>query len=321
VSVALGVPAAAFEAAVAPALLDATEAAACAALGWVGRGEKESLDGAAVDAMRASLGQAFFEGVVVVGEGEKDEAPMLYVGERLGRQGPLADVAVDPIDGTGLASRGGAGAIAVIGAAPRGTLLQTRLSYMEKIVAGPAARGHVDPDRNPVENLLSIARAVGRSPSTLIVAMLDRPRNAHVLNAVREIGARVKLFADGDIVNGVLAALGDGRVDVLMGIGGAPEGVITACAVKALGGEMCGRFWLRDRRDCEIAAAESRSVERALLLDDLCAGSTSLFVASGLTDGDLLRGARPDGRTLRVQSLLISSRLGGARFIETLRRP
>jgi fructose-1,6-bisphosphatase II len=290
-----------FELALAPALLDATESAARAASAWVGRGDKASLDAAAVDAMRAALVEAPFEGVVVIGEGEKDEAPMLYLGERLGRTGPAADLAVDPVDGTTLASRGGPGSIAVIGAAPRGALLQTPAHYMDKVVVGPAARGQIDPERGPVDNLLAIARAVGRRPCDLVVAMLDRPRNEHVLAAVREIGARAKLFGDGDIVNALLAVLGDGRVDALMGIGGAPEGVITACAVRALGGDMCGRI----------------DPKQPLTLDDLCADPTALFVASGVTAGELLEGVRRDGTTVYVHSMVISSRNGAVRVIET----
>lgn len=305
-----------FELAVAPALVDATEAAARAAFAWVGRGDKESLDAAAVDAMRAALVDASFEGVVVIGEGEKDEAPMLYVGERLGRVGPMADIAVDPVDGTTLASRGGPGSIAVIGAAPRGALLETRLHYMDKIVVGQAARGQIDIERSPVDNMLAIARALQRPPGDLVIAILDRPRNEHVLAAVREVGAGAKLFADGDIVNGLLALL-DRRVDALMGIGGAPEGVITACAVKALGGDMCGRYWVRDERDAAIAAQEGVDLRRPLALEDLCADPHALFVASGVTSGELLEGVRRDGPAIAVQSVVISSRNGAARFIDT----
>jgi fructose-1,6-bisphosphatase II len=290
-----------FELAVAPALLDATEAAARAASAWVGRGDKASLDAVAVDAMRAALVAAPFEGVVVIGEGEKDEAPMLYVGERLGRSGPAADIAVDPVDGTTLASRGGPGAIAVIGAAPRGALLQTPAHYMDKMVVGPAARGQIDPERGPVDNLLALARALGRPPRDLVVALLDRPRNEHVVTAVREVGARAKLFGDGDIVNALLAVLGDARVDALMGIGGAPEGVISACAVRALGGDMCGRI----------------DAKQLLNLDDLCADPVAVFVASGVTSGELLEGVRCEGATVRVHSIVISSGDGTARFVET----
>jgi fructose-1,6-bisphosphatase II len=290
-----------FEHVVGPALLDATEAAARAASAWIGRGDKASLDAAAVDAMRAALVEAPFEGVVVIGEGEKDDAPMLYLGERLGRTGPVADIAVDPVDGTTLASRGGPGSIAVIGAAPRGALLQTPAHYMDKIVVGPAACGQIDPERGPVDNLLRIARALGRAPQDLVVAMLDRPRNEHVLAAVREIGARAKLFGDGDIVNALLAVLGDGRVDVLMGIGGAPEGVITACAVRALGGDMCGRI----------------DSEQPLNLEDLCAEPVALFVASGVTSGELLDGVSRTRETVHVHSLVISSRNRAIRWVET----
>jgi fructose-1,6-bisphosphatase II len=308
-----------FELLVAPSLLEATEAAAAASAAFVGRGDKERLDAAAVDAMRACFENAPFDGTVVVGEGEKDAAPMLYTGERLGAEGPRVDIAVDPLDGTTIASRGFAGAICVVAAAPFGSLPRTRLSYMDKLVVGRYARGSIDIERSPIENLLAIADALNRPPSQLVVAMLDRPRNEAHAAAAREAGARVKFFGDGDIVNALLAVLGDARVDVLMGIGGAPEGVITACAVRALGGDMCGRFWLRDDRDRAIAQSEGIDAGYPLTLRDLCASEVALFAATGVTDGEILRGCNVRGDRIRTHSILISSLRGSTRYVETQR--
>jgi fructose-1,6-bisphosphatase II len=310
-----------FELLVAPALLAATEAAAAASAPLVGRGDKERLDAAAVDAMRASFENAPFDGTVVVGEGEKDAAPMLYTGEHLGAEGPRVDIAVDPLDGTTIASRGASGAICVVAAAPFGALPRTRLSYMDKLVVGSHARGSIDIECTPAQNLTAIAEALNRPPKQLVVAMLDRPRNEPYAEAVRAIGARVKFFGDGDIVNALLAVLGDERVDVLMGIGGAPEGVITACAVRALGGDMCGRFWLRDERDRAIARSEGIDVDYALSLGDLCASPMALFAATGVTDGDLLRGCRTQADAVRTHSIVISSFESSVRYVDTVRAP
>ena len=237
------------------AFVRSTEAAAIAAGRLVGLGDKNAVDGAAVEAMRTALRDAALAGVVVIGEGEKDEAPMLYHGEEIGNgNGPSLDVAVDPIDGTTLASRGGPGAISVIAAAPRGTLFRTRVPYMDKLVTGPAGRGIVSIDLPLEENLRLLARAKGREVSDLTVALLDRPRNEPLMRQVRAAGARVRVFGDGDVANSVYAVLEErANVDVLAGIGGSPEGVIAACAARALGGEMQGRLWPRDEADEAIA--------------------------------------------------------------------
>ena len=296
----------------------ATEAAAVAAGRLVGLGDKNAVDGAAVEAMRTSLREASLAGIVVIGEGEKDEAPMLYHGEEVGTgQGPSLDVAVDPIDGTTLASKGGPGAISVIAAAPRNALFRTRVAYMDKVVTGPAGRGVVSIDAPVEENLRALARAKGREVSDLIVALLDRPRNEHLIKAVRTAGARVRVFGDGDVANAVYSVLEDrARVDMLAGIGGSPEGVIAACAVRALGGEMQGRLWSRGPEDEEIAREEGVDMARTLTLDDLCASEHALFAATGVTDGEMLKGVSYRRGSAYTQSIVISTYTRSVRTID-----
>ena len=289
-------------------LMRATEAAAIAAGHYVGRQDKIAIDGAAVDAMRRELARAHLEGKVAIGEGEKDQAPMLYIGEHVGRgEGPLLDIAVDPIDGTTLASKGGAGALSVVAAAPLGSLLRTHLPYMEKLVAGPAGRGVISVELSIAENIRALARAMGREPSEITVAVLDRPRNAYVFQGIAETGARARLFSDGDIANALIAVAPDRpQIDLLAGIGGAPEGVVSACAVKALGGEMQARLWIRDARDAEIAAGEKLDPKRILTLADLCTADSAFFAATGVTDGELLDGVRYLHGEAHVNSIVIS---------------
>lgn len=300
------------------AFVRSTEAAAIAAGRLVGLGDKNAVDGAAVEAMRTALSGAALAGVVVIGEGEKDEAPMLYHGEEIGNgQDPALDVAVDPIDGTTLASRGGPGAISVIAAAPRGSLFRTRVPYMDKLVTGPAGRGVVSIDLPLEENLRRLARAKGRDVSDLTVALLDRPRNEHLMRQVRAAGARVRVFGDGDVANSVYAVLEErANVDVLAGIGGAPEGVIAACAVRAIGGEMQGRLWPRNEADEAIAAEEGHDIRKTLTLDDLCGSSDALFAASGVTDGEFLDGVRYRRGSAFTQSFVISTYTRSVRTID-----
>ncbi len=287
----------------------ATEAAAIASARLVGLGDKNAVDQAAVDAMRKILGVVDVDGVVVIGEGEKDEAPMLYIGEKLGTgDGPAVDIAVDPIDGTTLAARGGPGAISVVAAARRGTLFHTRIPYMDKIVVGPAGTGRISIDRPLRENIRALAAEMHRPVSEITVALLDRPRNECLVREVREIGARIRLFNDGDVAEAIIATLADrSRIDMLAGIGGAPEGVVTACAVKALGGDMQGRIWLRNEGDAEIARQEGIDPNKTLLLDDLCAAEDALLAATGVTDGELLAGVRFADGAAFTQSIVIST--------------
>ncbi len=300
------------------ALVRATEAAAIAAGRLVGLGDKNAVDGAAVEAMRTALAGAELAGIVVIGEGEKDEAPMLYHGEEVGNgKGPSLDVAVDPIDGTTLASRGGPGAIAVIAAAPRGALFRTRVPYMEKIVVGPAGRGVISIERPLEENLRVLAMAKGREVSDLTVALLDRPRNENLMRAVRAAGARVRVFGDGDVANAVYAVMEErASVDMLAGIGGSPEGVIAACAARALGGEMQGRLWARDERDEAIATGEGLTIGKTLTLDDLCASRDAIFAATGVTAGEFLEGVRYRTGSAFTQSIVISTYTHSVRTVD-----
>jgi fructose-1,6-bisphosphatase II len=297
----------------------ATEAAAIASARMVGLGDKNAVDQAAVDAMRKVLGDVDVAGTVVIGEGEKDEAPMLYIGETLGTgDGPAVDIAVDPIDGTTLASRGGPGAISVVAAAQRGTLFRTRIPYMDKLVVGPAGTGRISIDRPLSENIRALAAEMHRPVSEITVALLERPRNDHLVREVREMGARIRLFRDGDVANAIIAVLTDRtRIDMLAGIGGAPEGVVTACAVKALGGDMQGRLWLRDAADAAIAAEEGIDPAKTLLLDDLCAADDALLAATGVTDGEFLAGVRFGDGAVYTQSIVISTYTGTIRTSDT----
>lgn len=300
-------------------LVRATEAAAIAAGRLVGRGDKNAIDAAAVDAMRAFLGEVDVAGTVVIGEGEKDEAPMLYIGEYLGTgDGPALDVAVDPIDGTTLAARGGDGAIAVVAAARRGSLFHTHVPYMEKIVAGPAGRGRISLDVPLRDNIRALAEALERPVGEITVALLDRPRNEGLIEECRAIGARVSQFGDGDVARGIMAVMSEtSRIDMLAGIGGAPEGVVTAVAVKALGGEMQGRLWFRDAHDRELARRDGLDPAKLLRLDDLCAADDGILAATGVTDGTFLAGVRYVRGSAYTQSLIISTISRTVRTLDT----
>ncbi len=299
-------------------LVRVTEAAAMAAAPFAGRRKKEAADQAAVDAMRRALTTVPIDGEVVIGEGEKDEAPMLYIGERIGTGSPpAADIAVDPIDGTTMLSVGKPGSISVVALADRGCLFASHLAYMDKIVVGPGARGAIDLNASVPENLHAIARATGRKVRTLTVIVLDRPRNAALIEAVEKVGARLRLITDGDVVAGILPALWNGGgVDALMGIGGAPEGVVTACAVKCLGGDMQGRLWAKDDKDRAQAAAEGHDLAKVLTLDDLCAGENVFVAMTGITRGELLRGVLYFPGGAQTHSLAMRSVSGTVRWIE-----
>ncbi len=298
--------------------LRATEAAAIVSGKLVGRGDKNGVDQAAVDAMRGVLGEVDIDGVVVIGEGEKDEAPMLYIGEHVGTgDGPKMDVAVDPIDGTTLASKGGHGAISVVAAAERGSLFHTHIAYMDKIIVGKQAKGAISIDATVEENVRNVARAMGRPVGEITVAILERPRNDEYVRQLREIGARVRLFGDGDIANGIIAALEErSRIDMLMGIGGATEGVVAACAIKCLGGDMQGRLWLRDANEEKIAREEGIDPHKLLTLDDLCSSDFSMLVATGVTDGELLQGVSYVRGSAYTQSIIISSLTHTTRMVD-----
>jgi fructose-1,6-bisphosphatase II len=301
-----------------------TEAAALAASAHVGRGDGHAADGAATDAMRAALAGVAMQGVVAIGEGEKDEAPMLFNGERVGTgAAPELDLAVDPVEGTRLAALGRPGAVAVIAAAPRGSMWRPGASlYMQKLVVGEAAREAVDVARTPTRNLHAIAEALGRPVASLVVFVLDKPRHAGLVDEIRRAGARVALHTDGDVMGALLAALPDTEVDALMGIGGTPEGVISAAAVRALRGGMQGvrapqLDAERERLRAELSPGE---MGRVLGLDDLVASDDAVFAATAITDGPFLRGVRASGGSVTTESLVIRAASGSLRFVRGVHR-
>lgn len=289
-----------------------------AASRWMGRGDKEGADGAAVDAMRAVLSSVQMDGIVVIGEGEKDEAPMLYNGEAIGDGSPpLTDIAVDPIDGTTLASLGRPNAIAVIAVAPRGTMFDPGpCFYMEKIAVGPEAAGVISMEKSIAENLAAVAEAKGESVRDLTVVILDRDRHAEMIGEVRAAGARIRLIPDGDVAGAIATAWPDSGADMLIGIGGTPEGVIAAAALKCMGGEQLGRLWPRNERERKIVTESGYDLTRVLTADDLIQSDNCFFAATGITDGALLKGVRFDSSGCHTESLVMRSRSGTVRKIE-----
>ena len=303
-------------------LVRVTESAALAAAQWVGRGDKIAADGAAVDAMRNVLDTVSMDGIVVIGEGEKDEAPMLFNGERVGNGStPNTDVAVDPIDGTTLTSLGRGNALSVIAVSERGSMFNPGpCVYMDKIAVGPEAAHAIDLDWTPTKNLKEIARTTKKLVSELTVMILERDRHNDLIAEVRSTGARIRLISDGDIFAAIAAASPDVGVDVLFGIGGTPEGVVAAAALKAMGGEIIGR--LHARNDAERKAAEDAGYDlsKVLTTDDLISGEDIFFAATGVTDGELLKGVRYDAYGARSHSLVMRSRSGTIRYIDTHHR-
>jgi fructose-1,6-bisphosphatase II len=303
-------------------LVRVTEAAALAAGRWMGRGDKNAADQAAVDAMRLILNTIEMDGVIVIGEGEKDEAPMLFNGERLGTGcPPQVDIAVDPIDGTSLTARGGSGALSVVALAPRGTMCAPgKLVYMTKIAVGPEAVGHIDIDAPVEANLQNIARAKRRDVNDLTVMILDRPRHADLIKEVRSTGARIRLINDGDIAAAISAATEDTGIDVLLGVGGSPEAVITACALKCLGGEIQCKYWPRDESERQYAAENNIDLNRVLCLNDLVDSDNVFFAATGITRGELLQGVKYFGGGAQTSSIVMRSKSGTIRHIEATHR-
>ncbi len=299
-------------------LVRVTEAAALAAARWVGRGDKESADQAAVDAMRLMLDTVEMDGVVVIGEGEKDEAPMLYNGEQVGSgRGPRVDVAVDPLEGTRLTALGQPNAIAVIALAERGTMFFPGAAvYMDKIACGPESVAAVDIDAAPAENVRRVAAAKGVQPGDVAVVVLDRPRHADLIAELRDAGARVHLITDGDVAPSIAAASPRSGVDLLTGVGGTPEGVISAAALKCLGGEMQGRLWPRDDEERRKLVAAGYDVDRMLRTSDLVSGEDVFVAATGVTTGTLLAGVRYTRDGAATQSIVMRSRSGTVRRIE-----
>ncbi|MCS0602365.1 class II fructose-bisphosphatase [Streptomyces sp. LP11] len=303
-------------------LVRVTEAAAMAAGRWVGRGDKNGADGAAVRAMRTLVSTVSMNGVVVIGEGEKDEAPMLFNGEHVGDgTGPEVDIAVDPIDGTTLTAKGMPNAIAVLAAAERGAMFDpSAVFYMDKLVTGPEAADFVDIDAPVAVNIRRIAKAKRSAPEDVTVVILDRPRHEGLIREVREAGARIKLISDGDVAGSVYALREGTGVDLLLGIGGTPEGIISACAVKCLGGTIQGKLWPKDDEERQRAIDAGHDLDRVLTTDDLVSGENVFFVATGITDGELLRGVRYRSETALTESIVMRSKSGTVRRIDSEHR-
>jgi fructose-1,6-bisphosphatase II len=298
-------------------LVRATEAAAIRAVPFIGRGDKNAADGAAVDAMRKFLGTVNFDGVIVIGEGEKDHAPMLFNGEHVGNgRGPACDIAVDPIDGTSLTATGRQNAISVIAVSDRGTMLDaSSVFYMDKIVTGAAGRGVVSLDQSIGDNIRELSKALGKPVGEMSIAVLDRPRHEGLIDAIRSAGAGTRLMLDGDVAGGINAARYETRIDMCVGIGGSPEGITTACALKALGGFMQGRLAPGSDSERANALAAGLDVDKLLEIDDLVSGDNTFFVATGVTDGGLVDGVRRKGPMIRTESIVLRSRSGTVRRV------
>jgi fructose-1,6-bisphosphatase II len=300
-------------------LVRATEAAAIRAVPFIGKGDKLAADGAAVDAMRAFLATVQFNGVVVIGEGEKDHAPMLFNGEHVGTgQGPDADIAVDPIDGTSMTAQGRQNALSMIAVADRGTMLDaSSVFYMDKLVTDHHGRGVVSLDQSIFDNIRELARAKRKPVGEIVVAILDRPRHADLIEQIRSAGAGTRLLLDGDVAGGINAARADTRIDMCVGIGGSPEAVVTACAIRALDGVIEARLAPKDEAEAARGRDAGLDLKRTYDVDGLVASDNTMFVATGVTDGGLVDGVRRDGSVIRTESIVLRSRSGTLRRIRS----
>jgi fructose-1,6-bisphosphatase II len=298
-------------------LVRATEAAAIRATPFIGRGDKNAADQAAVDAMRKFLSTVNFQGLVVIGEGEKDDAPMLFNGEEVGTgNGPKCDIAVDPIDGTSLTAAGRSHAISMIAVADRGSMLDaSSVFYMRKIVTSHEGIGVVDIQKPIGENIRALAKAKGKPVEEMRIAVLDRPRHEDLIREIREVGAGTRLILDGDVASGINAARHDTRIDMCVGIGGSPEGVATACAIKALGGFMQGVLHPTDDDEKQLGIEAGLKFDHVYGLDDLVSSDNTFFVATGVTDGELVRGVRRNGPLISTESIVLRARSGTLRRV------
>jgi len=298
-------------------LVRVTEAAALASARWMGRGNKNEADDAATNAMRTVFDTIPMRGTVVIGEGEMDEAPMLYIGEKLGTgDGPLVDVAVDPLEGTSIVARGSWNALSVIAIADGGNLLHAPDMYMEKIAVGPEAVGHVDINAPVIDNLKAVAKAKNKDVEDVVAVVLQRPRHEELIKEIRAAGARIKLIQDGDVAGAMNTAFDQTGVDVLFGIGGAPEGVLAAVALKCLGGEIQGK--LHPTNDAEIERCKKMGItdmDTVFYMDDFCAGDDAIFAATGVTDGELLKGVQYKGHRATTDTVVMRAKSGTVRFI------
>jgi len=303
-----------------------TEAAALASARWLGRGDKNAADAAAVEAMRTLFDSIDVQGVVVIGEGEMDEAPMLYIGEEVGAKGrkelgPRVDIAVDPLEGTNLVAKGLPGAISVMAVGPKDSLLHAPDMYMEKIAVGPKAAGKINIEWSVRRNLEAVAAALEKSLQDVTLILLDRPRHEDIVREAREVGVRIRMISDGDVSAAVATCIEDSGIDILLGTGGAPEGVLAAAALKCLGGELQGRLAPEDDEDRERMASMDQPEGKILLLYDMVRDEDIFFVATGISDGDILRGVRfGSGNTARTHSMVMRGRTGTVRYIDALHR-
>lgn len=300
-------------------LVRATEAAAISARHFIGKGDKNAADGAAVDAMRAFLSTVEMQGVIVIGEGEKDDAPMLFNGEHVGNgTGPMCDIAVDPIDGTSLTAAGRQNALSVIAVADRGAMLDaSSVFYMNKLVSGQEAHGVLD-IRLPIsENIRLLAKAKGKPVDEMVIAVLDRPRHAPLIEEIRATGAGTRLMLDGDVAGGINAAMYGTRIDMCVGTGGSPEGIVTTCAIKALGGFIQGMLAPKDEEEAARGIAAGLKMDYVYEADELVKSNNTLFVATGVTDGGLVQGVRRKGPIIRTDSIILRSASGTIRRIQS----
>jgi fructose-1,6-bisphosphatase II len=298
-------------------LVRITEGAALASARWMGRGNKVEADGAATSAMRDVFDTVPMRGTVVIGEGEMDEAPMLYIGEKLGTgYGPRVDIAVDPLEGTNILASGGWNALAVLAVADNGNLLHAPDMYMEKIAVGPEAVGLIDINASVLDNLKAVAKAKNKDIQDVVATVLNRPRHQHIIDQLREAGARIKLIEDGDVAGAINTAFDNTGVDILFGSGGAPEGVIAAVALKCLGGEIIGKLLPQNDAELERCIKMGLDVNRILRMEDLVKGDDAIFTATGVTDGELLRGVQFKGAYASTHSVVMRAKSGTVRFIE-----
>lgn len=298
-------------------LVRVTEAAALSSARWMGRGKKEEADQAATSAMRTVFDTIPMKGTVVIGEGEMDEAPMLYIGEKLGTgNGPQVDVAVDPLEGTNIVASGSWNALSVIAIADRGNLLHAPDMYMNKIAVGPEAVGKIDINASVYDNLQAVANAKNKDIEDVVAIVLDRPRHDRLISELREAGARIKLISDGDVAGAINTAFDHTGVDILFGKGGAPEGVLAAVALKCLGGEIQGKLIPQNEDEIKRCTSMGLDVNKVLLMDDLVSGNDAIFAATGVTDGELLRGVQFKGAYGSTHSVVMRAKSGTVRFIE-----
>ena len=299
-------------------LVRATEVAALAASRWMGLGDKEAADQAAVDGLRTMLETISMDGIVVIGEGEKDEAPMLYIGEHVGNGSePRVDIAVDPVEGTSLLANGMPNALAMVALAERGSMYYPpHIAYMEKVATGPQAAHAIDIERSVTENIQRVAAAKNMQVRDVTVVILDRPRHEEMIREIRQVGARIKLISDGDVAGALMAATSGIGIDLLYGIGGSPEAVLTACALKSIGGNMQCRLWPRNDMEWEVIREHGMDTTRVLGLNDLVSSDNVFFVATGITDGELLAGVRHTGGFVTTESLVMRSKSGTVRRVQ-----